>query len=172
MLLNRYFFEIPIYRISHERFNQKYDSALQRYWERLEELSGFKRDKFPETSRLNTEQHFWETYGGPWHYNQVIGWMRLHILGSQIRGELWWMVGKRFHRKSRNQIKCLGKAFEIHFFPDESSEQIFARIEQEFEQFQNKWRRKGRIMDLECFRTLASCIDWRKLVDMRDKKEL
>ena len=82
------------------------------------------------------------------------------------------MVGKRFHRKSHNQIRWIGKVFEIHSFPDESSEQIFERIEQEFEELQNKWRRKGRVMDLECFRTLAPCIDWRKLVDMRDKKEL
>ena len=140
--------------------------------ERFKESSGFVHDKVPENTWLNVKQHFWETYGGPWRYNQVIGWMRFYILGSQIRGELWLMVGKRFHRKSHNQIRWIGKVFEIHSFPDESSEQIFERIEQEFEELQNKWRRKGRVMDLECFRTLAPCIDWRKLVDMRDKKEL
>lgn len=170
MYFKRYFFEIPIYRISQERFNQKYDNDLQRYWEQFKELSGHAHNDIPKTTRLNSEQSFWETYCGPWRYNQVFGWMRLYILGSQVRGDLWRMVGKRFHRKTRNQIRPLGKAFEIDFFSDESSEQILAKVEQKLEQFQKKWRKKKRVLDLECFRTLSSCINWRKLVDMEDKE--
>lgn len=132
-------------------------------------MSGFTHDQVIDNIRMQVEQHFWETYGGPWQYNQVIGWVRLYVLGSQIRGDLWEMTGKRLHRKSRNQIRHLGKAFEISFTPDESSEQIRDKIEEELERIQNEWGKKKRILDLQCFRTIASCIDWRKLMDIRDK---
>jgi len=132
-------------------------------------LSGFTRAQLSKNIRIQVEQHFWETYGGPWHYNQVIGWIRLYVLGSQLRGDLWRMTGKRFNRKSRNQIRLLGKVFKINFTRDESSEQIRVKIEQELERLKNKWCKKKRFLDLQCFQTLASCIDWRKLLDMRDK---
>ena len=161
----RFFFEIPIYRISHDRFNQEYDDALLRHWENFAQLSGYTRDNIPETSRLHVEQHFWETYGGPWHYNQVIGWVRLYILGLQVRGDLWRMVGKRYTRKSRNQIRLIGKILEIHFGRSESSEEILTRVEQRLQLIRNEWHKSKRVLDLECFQTLAPCINWRALLD-------
>ncbi len=164
LLHDRYFFEIPIYRISQGDFDKKYSRDLKK---RLEIFSKFKYDGIEDTV-LHATQHFWETYGGPWHYNQVIGWVRLYILGTQIRGELYWMAGKRFSRKTRNQIRLLGKAFEAHVFPNYSSEQILTRVEQELRRLQKEYHRKGRTMDLECFQVLAASIDWRKLVDTKN----
>lgn len=134
-------------------------------------MSGFTREQVNDNNRIHEEQHFWEIYGGPWQYNQVIGWIRLSVLGSQLRGYLWNMTGKRFRRKSRNQIKRIGKVFEIDVTPDESSEQIRVKIEQELERLQKEWCKKKRFLDLECFRSLTPCIDWRKLMDMKDKTE-
>jgi hypothetical protein len=31
--------------------------------------------------------HLEMRYGGPWNFNEIIGFIRLHFLGSQIRGE-------------------------------------------------------------------------------------
>lgn len=167
----RYFFEIAIYRTSREQFNKKYDSDLQLYLEQFQKLSGFTRDPVIDNTRIHDKQYFWENYGGPWQYNQVIGWVRLYVLGSQLRGDLWMMTGKRLHRKSRNQIRHVGKAFEIDFTPDESSAQIRSKLEQELERLQKEWCKKKRFLDLECFRCLAPCIDWRKLMGMKDKTE-
>jgi len=139
--------------------------------EQFHKLSGFPHEQIPATC-LHVKQHFWETYGGPWQYNQVVGWVRLYVLGSQLRGDLWKMTGKRLHRKSRNQIRLLGKAFEISLTPDESSEQIRAKIEEELQRLQNELSKKKRVLDMQCFRTIASCIDWRKLVDIRYKTDV
>jgi len=160
----RYFFEIAIYRISYEQFNKNYDIAIKHHLQNFQELSCLSLDKIPESNLLYTKQHFWETYGGPWNYNQVIGWIRLFIFGSQIRGELWKMTGKNFTRKTRNQIQFMGKIFEIDCITGENSEQILKKLDNELDQIQKGLGKKKRILDLQCFKNLASYIDWRKLV--------
>ena len=30
-----------------------------------------------------------DQFGGAWKYNEIIGYIRLHFLGNQIRGEYW-----------------------------------------------------------------------------------
>lgn len=82
------------------------------------------------------------------------------------------MTGKRLHRKSRNQIRHVGKDFEIDFTPDESSAQIRAKLEHELKVLQKGLYKKKRFLDLECFRCLAPCIDWRKIMHMKDKTEV
>lgn len=81
------------------------------------------------------------------------------------------MTGKRLHRKSRNPIRRVGDDFEIDITPDESSAQIRAKLEQELKRLQKALYKKKRFLDLECFRILSPCIDWRKLMDMKDKTE-
>src|SRR4051794_15212978 len=39
--------------------------------------------------------HLFEAYGGAWQYNEIIGFLRLHFLGSQIRAEYWRVNRKR-----------------------------------------------------------------------------
>ncbi len=65
MVHERYFFEIAIYRISHDWFNEGYERDLRRHWEQFIRLSGRTREQVSKELRLNVEQHFWETYGGP-----------------------------------------------------------------------------------------------------------
>jgi hypothetical protein len=57
----RYFFEIAIYRISHNRFNEGYERDLRRRWEQFTGLSGRTREQVSEELQLNVAQHFWET---------------------------------------------------------------------------------------------------------------
>jgi len=165
-------FEIAIYRISYEQFNKNYDTALQHHLKKFQELSGLALNKIPESNLLHTEQHFWENYGGPWNYNQVIGWIRLYIFGSQIRGELWKMVGKKFTRKTRNQFQFIGKIIEIDCMTEDNSEQILEKVENELDRIKKELIKKKRSLDLQCFKNLASYIDWRKLMDNKKGKEI
>ncbi len=132
-------------------------------------MSGFARNPIIKNTSIHDKQHFWENYGGPWQYNQVIGWVRLYVLGSQLRGDLWMMTGKRLHRKSHNPIRRVRDDFEIDIIPDESSAQILSKLEQELKHLQKSLYKKRRFLDLECFQSLAPFIDWRKLIDMKDK---
>ncbi len=164
MVHERYFFEIAIYRISHDWFNEGYERDLRRHWEQFIRLSGRTREQVSKELRLNVEQHFWETYGGPWQFNQAVGWLRLFVLGSQIRADLWMSAAKRLQRTARHQVRLLGKAFEIHCWPEQSSTEIRTEVEEELLRFQREFRKGRLVLDLECFRIAAPCMDWRRLI--------
>ncbi len=40
-------------------------------------------------------EHLNNKYGGTWEFNEVIGHIKLHFLGNQIRGEYWKVNAKR-----------------------------------------------------------------------------
>jgi hypothetical protein len=101
----KYFFEIPIYRISEDRFYKLYDYDLHCRLESYSQSCGVECDQIPERIRRNVEQSFWETYGGPWHFNQTVGWLRLFIWGTQIKGELWMSNAKRLLRKGKRLFR-------------------------------------------------------------------
>jgi len=157
----RYFFEIPIYRVSEERFNEGYDRDLLRW---LDSIPGLDVHQISEDLRTRMEQHFWETYGGPWRFNQAVGWLRLYVLGSQIRGEIWMSAAKRLQRKGSRRFRHEGKAFEMHCGHTESSRDICSELADELHRFQRE-HRSGRLhLDLECFEMLSPFIDWHQLV--------
>jgi hypothetical protein len=110
----RYFFEIAIYRISHNRFNEGCERDLRRRWEQFTRLSGRTREQVSEELRLNVAQHFWETYGGPWQFNQAVAWLRLFVLGSQIQADLWMSPAKRLQRTAQSVVPDGGRASRIY----------------------------------------------------------
>ena len=166
----RYFLEIPIYRVSRDRFHKTYDHDLRRHWDRLERADGRTREEMREELRLWVEQHFWETYGSPWQYNQAVGWLRLFVLGSQITGELWMSAAKRLTRKGLRRFQFVGTAFEIHCGPEQSSDDIRTEVEQALERFRKEYRGGRLILDRECFRALAPHIDWCGLIGLEGGK--
>jgi len=153
----KYFFEIPIYRVTQKRFNDDYERDLARWFR-----SGPDPASLPEHLRMSLEQHFWDTYGGPWRFNQVVGWLRLYVLGHQIRGELWMSASKRFTRNGRRRFRHVGKAFEMHCGKRQSPDEIRSEIQDELLRFRREHRRLH--LDLECFDRLAPTVDWNRLV--------
>ena len=77
---------------------------------------------------MSTEQHFWERYGCPWRFNQVVGWLRLVTRGHEVCGELWPADAKRFSRCVLWRFPLLGKAFEIHFWPEQLPAEIVGEL--------------------------------------------
>jgi len=45
-------------------------------------------DQYPDR-RTRDEDHAFRKFGGAWNFNEIVGFVRLYVLGSQIRGELW-----------------------------------------------------------------------------------
>lgn len=92
-----YFMEVPIYRVSEKRFYRDYQRDLEAHLESL-----WPPNTPPEILaelRPLAEVHFWKRYGGPWQFNQAVGWIRLYLLGNQFRGELWFISAKSLVRR-------------------------------------------------------------------------
>lgn len=167
MIWDRFFFEIPIYRISHEAFDQKYRLDLERYWNSFNQASGLSRSEVSEEFRMSTEQHFWEIYGGPWRFNQAVGWLRLFARGSQVRGELWMSAAKHLNRRALREFRLLGKVFELQCWPEQESNEIHSEITAELAKFGKEFRGGKLILDFECFDTMAAYVDWRRLLGFK-----
>ncbi len=157
----KYLFDIPIYWCDGEEFNNKYDQNLNKYMGNIENLSDYSLNS---DIRLLIESTFWKNYIAPWRYNQIVGWIRIYKLESQIRGELWFINAKRFSRNLRKkQFSLHGEAFEISIWPEQNSNQIFKSILKACIGFRNNFIRNI-FLDMENFNELGKYVDWRKLM--------
>lgn len=157
-----YLFDIPFYWRKEDRFNREFDQDLVNHLATFEKQTGY---PLTDNLRMSLTDSFWRRYIAPWRFNQVIGWVRLYKLGSQLRGESWFMNAKRAGRQvSRKQFSLHGKAFELHIWPEQTSKQIFEAIVQDLRRFEKDSSRRI-FLDLECFESIGSFVDWRKLMD-------
>lgn len=162
----RYFFEIAIYRKDPDSFYAEREKMVQKqlYW--IEQHGGAEREKHPDIYEEQKERLV-ETYGS-WRYNEVIGWLRLYVLGDQIRGETWFIDAKQIrHNLAKKKFLDHGKAFELSLFPEaDSSTDIYNQIRTTIEKLREEKPFKGRYLDLEEFYNLGPFIDWRRLTGL------
>ena len=158
--------DVPIYRCPKEKFNDRYDNDLKKHYEMIWP-QGLK--DISKNILENVEQSFWERYGTPWQFNQIVGWLRLFTTGAQIRGDLWELRGKRFVRNPKHkQYYLRGKAFELTCYASQTSKEILDCLKAELKA-QNETIRGGKlVVDLEVFDNLSNHIDWHSLVFNRE----
>lgn len=162
----KYLFDLAIYRLSEDHFIERYKSDLEKKFFKI--WPDQERYAVSKELQQSIENHFWETYGMPWRFNQVIGWLRIYSLGSQVRGELWLTEAKRLvRRRSPPPVRWKGKAFELHTSSEESSEQILSNIRREINRAMKDLGRKQLVIDLECFENVAPKLDWKYLLHGR-----
>jgi len=100
-----FFFDVPVYRLGEDN----YYSELNDYIQNRMYPSGYAREneeffiRNPD-QKTQHENHIRETYGGAWNYNEIVGFIRLHFVGSQIRGEYWGVNAKRICRTRRKNL--------------------------------------------------------------------
>jgi len=163
MAPERYLFDLAIYRISEKKFIERYSADLERYYDST--WPGQGRNAVPQELQESVDGHFWENYGMPWRFNQVVGWLRIYTLGSQVRGELWFTEATRLvRRRSPPPMRWRGKAFELHTFIEETSEEIFLNVRAEIEREIRALGRRRIVVDLECFENVAPRLDWKELL--------
>ena len=161
-----YLFDIPIYWCEEAVFNARYEKKLKTYEEREKKdlrAKGLEYEPSEDDRRLS-HSILWEKSMGPWRFNQIVGWVRVHRFGNQLRGEYWSIKAKRFGWQLRkNRFVHQGKAFEIWPDDKETSEQIFNRMRQRLQTFAKELT--GRVIDLESFENSGRFVDWLRLLD-------
>lgn len=166
--MERYFFEIPVYRTREQTFYQEREKRIEKYLDDLVKRNGgITREQSPDTF-LYAEERLRQQYGA-WNFNQAIGWIRLYILGDQIRGEYWFIDSKQIrYNITRKQFFWQGKAFELFFFPYQSSSDIYKEICDSLEQLRLEKPFKGRFIDLSSFYNIGSFVDWRRVISLNE----
>jgi uncharacterized protein Usg len=76
------------------------------------------------------KNHLINRYGGAWNFNEIKGYIRLHFLETQIRGEYWGVNAKRIIRTRKKifEFKDWKLAPEIEIHPESDSMSIYSKI--------------------------------------------
>lgn len=158
----KYIFDIALYWCASDHFYREYDKRLVQYLAAVERTTGY---SLAESLRISLIDSFWKSYIAPWRFNQAIGWVRLYKWGSQLRGELWQMNAKRAGRQlTKKQFSSHGKAFELHVYPEDTSESVYRAVHGQLKAFAKSFPRKI-VLDLEAFEQLGPYVNWRALMD-------
>jgi hypothetical protein len=155
----RYFFDLPVYRLPESDYQEDLERFVQ---EQLDRAGGTSRDA---DIQFEIREHARKSFGGPWRYNEVIGYIRLHFFGSQVRGDYFAMQAKRTV-KTRRKIywkvshKC---APEIAIPRDATTDAIFGVVHSYVDRCRQELR--GRFIDDSDLLTLGKYIDWKGLYE-------
>jgi hypothetical protein len=152
--------EIPIYRCTESTHYE--DMATQKA-RCLGPISAV-RFAAPQTF-ANAERHFDDTESYPWLYNEVVGWIQISVCGAELKGELYFVKGKKVRRGMRKRFHWAHEPFEIDVYPNDSSTKIYDAIAEELDRFQRERRYRKWHLDDRAFRNAGPFVDWRRLVD-------
>ena len=152
--------DIPIYWCAEDSFLMKYRKGLTECLVEFEKSAG---SPIAETLRNALTDRYQRNYIAPWEFNQVVGWLRIYRLGSQLRGELWYMSAKRPGRQlTKKHFSEHGKVFELPTFRGQSSTEVFESLSEAVSEFERSWPKF--VVDRRQFDVLGPSIDWQRLI--------
>lgn len=104
MTLNRYFMMVPVYRLTKEKYDSDVENYIESQYRNDDETIKKHYIDDPEDKK-SWNFYLREIYGGPWEFNEIIGFIKLYFCGNQIRGEYWAVNAKRICKTRRKQFK-------------------------------------------------------------------
>jgi len=165
-----FFFDIPVYRLARDRYYQEREGYIDgvlfpKSSPESEELRA--RDRADPGRNAYMRGYLESKYGGCWEFNEIIGYIRLHFLGSQIRGEYYGVSSKRIVRTRTKtlEFKTWKLASEVEL-PDSPSQ---AGILETIHKYLDDCKKElpGRYLDTSIFEAIARHVDWRSLFQSR-----
>lgn len=161
--MEKHLFEIGIYNQSFEQFHASIEKKVQRYMDDFPGRGGITREQAPKV--FDEIKNRASGRYPQWRYNQIIGWLQIYVLGSQVRGEYWFTEKKRIPFIVQNPaLVYQGKAFELSFYPEDSSNDIFAGVCARIDMMNKERPFKGRFIDTESFHNTGPAVNWRHLL--------
>ncbi len=155
-----YIFDIPIYRCTQKEYETAQDAAVEKQLVRILDDQDILRESQPGTCERirGTTSH---AFGGPWQFNQIIGWLRLFAEGMKVGGHLWMAKGFRYSRRMPKKTLYLttpSNVLATRFLGESTSKEIFEHTLDHIDAFAKQLR--TRFLDLSVFRRVGPHIDW------------
>jgi hypothetical protein len=154
-------FDIPVYRVSPEQWQQERDDDM------AEQVSYWPDDELREQSQRRFYQLFINKYGD-YPYNQIIGWVQVAWVGGVGHIKCYYYrlsvsrIGKHF-RQGRYEER--GKIADFHLLPPRTSIEMMAEIRRILiNETRSRGSLRGRYLDMDTFDNLAPVLDLRKLM--------
>ena len=148
------FFEIPIYRCSIESHTKDVEKDYQKFAENCYLMN-----------KKDIQLFYYSKIWNPWKYNEIIGYLNLYILGSQIRIDHWKVDKERYNKGiTLKPYKYFGKCLEANVPRNLNSIEIFEFIKLKLIDL-NKTEFKNRYFDLEAFSRIGNFVNWKELIE-------
>jgi len=163
-----YFLDLPVYRLAEDHYvadqNAHIDAVMTEHpLPDTPEHPCTATDLSEPDSAMR--DHLWTSYGGAWRYNEIIGYIRLHFVGTQVRGEYWRVGTKRIVRTRKKVFEWRNwkLAPETDIPVEADSAEIFRLVLEQVAQCRSELN--GRFVDTESLETLGPYLNWRALLD-------
>ncbi len=165
-MASHYFFDVPVYRLAEDTYYKQMDDFIdQTLFPPNMPYSAARREREQQNPNENTwmRDHLHQQFGGAWRYNEVIGYIRLHFLGSQIRGEYYGVQVKRITRTRKKilEFRTWKLAPEIDIPQEASSADIYRLVLEYLDDCRKEL--KGRIVDSKLLEAIGPYVDWKSL---------
>ncbi len=167
-----YFADIPIYRLHEKKYYKERDAFIDKaMYGETPEAREFRR-AFYERNKDNKilhMDHLKKQYGGIWRFNEIVGYVRLHLLGMQVRGELFMVDAKRVVRSRKKLLiyQTHKVALERDIPLNASNEEIFEVILQYIADTRQEL--KPRYVDSSLFELIGKFVDWKALLKVHNE---
>jgi len=116
------------------------------------------------------KNHYWETFGGCWRFNEIIGFIRLHFFFTQIRGEYWRVTAKRITKTRKKMFAHLAHKVtdEIEVPARSTNKKIYGLIQKYLVRAQNECHLKEFFFDKSVLENIGPHIDWNALMKLNN----
>lgn len=170
---SEYIFDLPVYRCSKERHEKEMDEAMQNHLRSCFDEQGLTHLADPETVTRITA-HANHSFGGPWQFNEIVGWVRLFPESFGIGAHVWFTEGKRLTRKMRKRfhLRTSSNSLWTHFHPPFENVEIYSGVLQALKELTKRSPVKGRVLDLSVFYRIGPYVDWSRLIEEAAKERL
>lgn len=123
-------------------------------------LARRRRDQADPNANAAFRDHLERVYGGCWEFNEIIGYIRLHFLGTQVRGEYFSVSRKRIVRTRTKTLEyqTWKLAPEVDIEPPYGNAEILAAVREYVDDCRHEVPQ--RFVDATLFEALAPYINW------------
>ena len=158
------FFDIPVYRLTAEKYESEQKTFIHHEMSEGGEIVQEMYRREPE-HKTRMEQHLWETYGGCWRFNEIVGFIRLHFFFTQIRGEYWRISAKKVVRTRKKLFAFFDPkvTYEEEIPAGSTNAEVFELIKKYLVRAQNERNLKKFFVDTSVFENIGPFIDWNGL---------
>lgn len=158
----KYFFDVAVYRLS----DQEYDIEQKNHSKKLFEQMHTRIDGSKRNTLVTYEKYYEKSsiYHDMWRYNEIIGYIRLHSLGTQIRGEFFQHKSKRIVKtRKKSFIYITHKLVSETNIMNQTNDEIYNSILKYLERCEKELEK--RYIDIESFKNIGQYVNWNKLID-------
>ena len=159
----RHFYDLPVYRLSADAYyaaREKYIEASLFRPGTADEAALRQREALNPRVNDGYRAHLENSYGGCWEFNEIMGYIRLHFLGSQVRGEYFAVSKQRIVRTRTKTLehRTWKLAPEIDIDAPYGTVEVLAAVRQYIDDCKREL--PNRFIETSRFETLAPFVDW------------